>query len=495
MKKPNGKSLRAIMMVGIALGLVTTMGHAQTSNPPLAKTPPMGFNTWNDFACNVSQATLQSTTDVMATNGMKDAGYNYVNVDDCWEGSRDANGFIGTTNKWTGNGLKSVSDYVHGKGMKFGMYTSLGSKTCAGYPATLGYESQDVRQWVNWGVDYVKVDWCNISSTQKGNPGAAYKILGDTIKKYAGSTSTRPMLFSICNWGEGNPWTFARNSGGQIWRTTGDINASWASIMGILDKQVNLFSYAGPGSAGEPGGWNDPDMLEVGRGSLTLDENKAHFGMWCLLTAPLIAGNDLTKMSKEILAILINKEVIAVDQDSLGVQAQRLSSTNQLEVWAKPMKGNCRAIGLFNRSGSTATMTVNWADLNKWTTVGTWSGTTVATVRDLWTKTDVAMDKTGSFSVSVPSHGIAMLKLTPPQPTSLLNSQNYLQPLQSVRINSEWLSVDIAGEHSLQILDMNGRVVWHRNGTGPSKYLPGLKGDGSHILRVFGIKTHTDLRY
>ncbi len=492
MNKLDGKSLGAGLLGWLVMVLTPMNSHAQ-----LAKTPPMGFNTWNNFGCNnISQTVIQGITDAMATNGMKDAGYTYVNVDDCWEGPRDANGFISATNQWTGNSLKSVADYVHSKGMKFGAYTSLGKTTCdqSGHAATYGFESQDVRQWVSWGVDYIKVDWCNVVTSQSANPGKAYKVLGDTIYKYAGPTSARPIVYSICNWGVGNPWTFGRSSGGQLWRTTGDINQSWGSITGNLDQQVNLFSYAGPGGPGESGGWNDPDMLEVGRGSLNADENKAHFGMWCLLTAPLIAGNDVRTMSSEVLNILINKEVIAVDQDSLGIQAQRLSAANNIEVWAKPMMGNCRALGLFNRSGATASITVNWADLNKWTTVGPWSATTSATVRDLWTKTDLGTNKSGSYSVSVPSHGLAMLKLTPTNSVSIVP----IHPAQSlfgVAFGSDYLSINLQGSHSIQILDMTGRVLWNQIGTGPAQYTPMVKCDGNHILRIRVPESITNLRY
>lgn len=482
--------MRGLGRLAGIFGAVVLVFSATNGNAQIAKTPPMGFNTWNNFACNVSQDIIQGIADAMSTNGMKDAGYTYVNVDDCWEGSRDANGFIGTTNKWTGNSLKGAADYVHSKGMKFGAYTSLGSKTCAGYPATLGYESQDVRQWVNWGLDYIKVDWCNVNGTQTGNPGNAYKVLGDTIKKYAGTTSARPLLFSICNWGVGNSWTFGRKSGGQIWRTTPDINASWGSITGIIDQQVNLFSYSGPGAAGEPGGWNDPDMLEVGRGTLSNDENKAHFGMWCLLAAPLIAGNDVRSMTTAVRDIIINKEVIAIDQDSLGVQAQRISSSNNLEVWARPLKDGGRAVGLFNRGTSAATITVNFADLNKWTQYP-WDASGPLTVRDLWAKADVG-PKTGSYGVSVPSHGLAMLRIGGPGPTTTI-----APPLaaRGIGLHADGIKVDLPGSHSLQILDLNGRVLWHRDGVGPADYLPGIKGDGSHILRVLAPEIRTDLKF
>jgi alpha-galactosidase len=453
MKGAAGFTRRAAMLPGMVLILAAGNGSAQ-----LARTPPMGFNTWNTFGCNVGQDTLQALADAIAGNGMKDAGYAYVNVDDCWEGARDADGFLGANGKWTGNALKAAADYVHGKGLKFGAYTSLGSKTCSNFPATQGYESQDVRQWVEWGLDYIKVDWCNVNATQSGNPEAAFKALGDTLRKYAGPNSARPILYSICDWGIGDPWIWGRNAGGQMWRTTGDITADWGSITGIIDKQAGLYAYAGAAAPGQPGGWNDPDMLEVGRGSLTDDENRAHFGMWCLLAAPLIAGNDVRKMTAAVRDILLNKDVIAVDQDSLGIQAQRISSANGLEVWARPLQGNARAVGLFNRSGSPALITVNWSDLDKWASAGKWSATTEADVRDLWAKSGLETRKTGAFGATVPSHGLAMLMLTPSGSVSLAprNPERGFG-YGSHRSNRPW--VDLPGANGLRILDLQGRVL------------------------------------
>jgi alpha-galactosidase len=457
MERADGYARGAGRWAGILFALAVGSGTAQ-----LAKTPPMGFNTWNTFGCNVSQDTLEALADAMVANGMKDAGYAYVNVDDCWEGSRDAGGLISANDKWAGKALKSAADYVHGKGLRFGAYTSLGSKTCSNFPATQGYIGEDVRQWVAWGLDYIKVDWCNVDAAQSANPEAAFKALGDTLRKYAGPGSARPILYSICDWGIGDPWIWGRNAGGQMWRTTGDITADWASITGIIDKQAGLYAYAGPGAAGQAGGWNDPDMLEVGRGTLTAEENRAHFGLWCLLAAPLIAGNDVRHMTAAVRDILLDKEAIAVDQDPLGFQAQRISSANGLEVWARPLQGNARAVGLFNRSAAPALITVNWSDLDKWASAGKWSATTEALVRDIWAKSDVATRKAGSFGMTVPAHGLALLKLTPSEALSLAPRN----PLRGAvyRPNFPW--ADPSGERSLRILDMNGRLLWRRGGAG-----------------------------
>ncbi len=471
---------------GMALALAATDGVAQ-----LGKTPAMGWNSWNNFACNVSQTLLENQANAMVSSGMAAAGYQYINVDDCWMGGRDANGNIQASSQFTNNSLATVAAYIHSKGLKFGTYTDVGNHTCAsnGGPGLLGHEGQDIKQFVNWGVDYVKVDYCNSTTAQQQNPAAAYKIVGDSIAFY---TKSHPLYFSICNWGQGNPWTWGRQDGGNQWRTTGDINASWGSVTGIIDQQVNLYTYSGPGTAGQEGGWNDPDMLEVGRG-LTPDEDKSHFAIWCLLAAPLIAGNDLTNMSTATKAILTDTELIAVDQDSLGIQAQRISSANNLEVWARPLTGNARAVGLFNRSGATATITVNWSDLNKWSAYP-WTTSQSVTVRDLYGHTDVATNQTGSYSASVPSHGIVVVKLsaTPVPILPLAGPTN----LSGIKLGSNFIRVNLPGYHSLQILDLTGRVLWSRSGNGASEYgLPGLSADGSRILRVVTPESRTDLRY
>ncbi len=440
----------------------------------------MGWNSWNHFGCGtgapITEQLFKDMADAMDSSGMKAAGYTYVNVDDCWHGARDAGGFIHASADFTSGSMKPLADYVHAKGLKFGIYTCAGAQTCASKPGSLGYEGKDIQQYAAWGVDFVKVDWCSITPAQNANPLAAYKVFSDSIRKYAVS---RPMVLSICNWGRLSPWTWGRSAGGQSWRTTADIQATWTSVTGIIDQQVNLWSYA------RPGGWNDPDMLEVGRGSLTEEENKSHFGMWCLMAAPLIAGNDLRTMSTAIMQILTNSELIAVNQDPLGFQAQRVArdSAQGLEVWARPLAGNARAVGLFNRSGAAAPITVTWSDLDKWAAGGfPWSADSQVTVRDLWAHVDLALNQDTSFSVQVPSHGLAVLKLFNPNAAAIwkpgIGSQNRF------RIYARRVEVSTPGRHRIRILDLQGRVLWSRRGNGPCQYsLDGIDTHGIHVIQ------------
>ncbi|NSW94613.1 MAG: glycoside hydrolase family 27 protein, partial [Bacteroidales bacterium] len=271
----------------------------------LAKTPPMGWNSWNKYHCDVSEELIMKMADAMVSSGMKDAGYEYIVIDDCWQVSRDENGEIVVDPERFPHGMKFLADYIHSKGLKFGIYSSAGTVTCQRRPGGRGYEFQDARTYARWGVDFLKYDWCG-SSTQ--NARASYTLMRDALYK-----AGRPIVFSICEWGSNNPWEWGAEVG-HMWRTTGDISDSWNSMIGIFDKQKDLARYAGPG------GWNDPDMLEVGNGGMTNEEYKTHFSLWCMLAAPLIAGNDLANMTPETKAILMNREMIAVNQDTLGMQ-------------------------------------------------------------------------------------------------------------------------------------------------------------------------------
>jgi alpha-galactosidase len=284
----------------------------------LAKTPPMGWNSWNKFGCNVSEDLIKQMADAMVKTGMKDAGYQYIVIDDCWQVSRDPDGNIVADAKRFPSGMKALADYVHSLGLKFGLYSDAGTATCQGRPGSRGYEFQDARQYAAWGADFLKYDWCN-TSTQEAR--SSYETMRDALK-----LSGRPIVFSICEWGSSKPWLWAGDAG-NLWRTTGDIQDIWEGkgekyglgVMNIVDLQVGLESYAGPGH------WNDPDMLEVGNGGMTTTEYRSHFSLWAILAAPLAAGNDLRTMSPEIHDILTNKEVIAVDQDPLGFAARALS--------------------------------------------------------------------------------------------------------------------------------------------------------------------------
>src|SRR5216684_351514 len=372
--------------------------ETQAPSSGLALTPPMGWNSWNKFACNVSEDLIKGTADAMVKSGMKDAGYEYVVIDDCWQVSRDANSNIVADPERFPHGMKAVGDYIHSVGLKFGIYSDAGSKTCQKRPGGLGHEYQDAIQYAAWGVDYLKYDWCN-TTTQDAK--AAYALIRNAL-----NASGRPIVLSMCEWGTAKPWQWGKSIGGNLWRTSGDISDMWQSkdkdhlgMLDILDLQVGLESYAGPGH------WNDPDMLEVGNGGMTAAEYRAHFSLWCMLAAPLMAGNDLKNMSAEIKEILTNKEVIAVDQDSLGMEGRRVRKNGDSEVWAKQLKDGRRAIALLNRGASDADISVSWEDLG-------YPAHLSAAVRDLWAKKNLGKF-TGTFSAKVPSNGVVMLRVTP----------------------------------------------------------------------------------
>jgi alpha-galactosidase len=381
-----------------AVGFLAAAGRLQAIDNGLARTPPMGWNSWNKFACNVSEDLIKQAADAMVSSGMQDAGYQYVVIDDCWQVDRDAQGNIVPDAKRFPSGIKALADYVHGKGLKFGIYSDAGTGTCQNRPGGRGYEFQDARQYAAWGVDYLKYDWCN-HSTQDSR--ASYSIMRDALKK-----SGRPIVFSLCEWGSTKPWLWAGDVG-NLWRSTGDISDKWDTgekqdglgVVQILDLQDGLQSYAGPGH------WNDPDMLEVGNGGMSLTEYRAHFSMWCLLAAPLLAGNDIRSMSADIHDILTNKEAIAIDQDPLGREGRRVKRADGLEVWAKQLADGGRAVALLNRTGAEAKITVSWTDLG-------YPDHITAKVRDLWAKKDLG-ENSGNFSASVPSHGAVMVRIEP----------------------------------------------------------------------------------
>jgi alpha-galactosidase len=372
-------------------------GAALAQSEQLAATPPMGWNSWNKFGCNVSEELIRETADAMVSSGMKDAGYQYVVIDDCWQVDRDKDGNIIPDAKRFPSGMKALADYVHSKGLKFGLYSDAGTKTCEKRPGSRGYEYQDARQYAAWGVDYLKFDWCS-TSTQDAQ--SSYMLMHDAL-----IASGRPIVFSICEWGSHKPWLWGKEAG-NLWRTTGDIGDMWENtkkfplgVMNILDQQVGLESYAGPGH------WNDPDMLEVGNGKMTDTEYVSHFSLWAILAAPLLTGNDLRNMRPEIRDILTNKEVIAVDQDALGQQGRRVRKDGDREVWAKQLKDGSRAVVLLNRAAAEQSITVTWEDLG-------YPSHLNASVRDLWQKKDLGK-MTGKFSAPVASHGVVMITVKP----------------------------------------------------------------------------------
>ncbi|MDJ0276977.1 glycoside hydrolase family 27 protein [Sphingomonas sp. 2R-10] len=363
----------------------------------LARTPPMGWNSWNKFACKVDEGVIRATADAIASNGMKEAGYEYVVIDDCWHGTRNADGFITEDRQRFPGGLKALGDYIHSKGLKFGIYSDAGTKTCGGRPGSQGHEAQDAIQYARWGVDYLKYDWC---STGVRNAEEAYATMADALK-----ASGRPILFSMCEWGTSKPWLWASKIG-NMWRTTGDITDKWIGkhgyswgVASIVDLNEPLWPYAGPGH------WNDPDMLEVGNGGLTDTEYRAHFSLWALMAAPLIAGNDVATMDRPTRDILLNREVIAVDQDRLGSQGHRVARDGTSEVWVKQMADGGRTLLLWNRGETPARITADW------TTLGLPANIRLK-ARDLWAHKDLGR-LSRSYSAEVAPHGVAMVRLNP----------------------------------------------------------------------------------
>ena len=388
--------LRTVLCL-IAIGCLPA-GETRALDNGLAKTPPMGWNSWNKFGCDVSEKLIREVADAMVTSGMKDAGYQYVVIDDCWQVDRDAQGNVIPDLKRFPSGMKALADYIHSKGLKFGLYSDAGTLTCQKRPGSRGYEFQDARQYAAWGVDYLKYDWCS-HGTQ--NSEASYSIMRDALSK-----AGRPIVFSICEWGSTKPWLWARDVG-NLWRSTGDIQDCWdcrkdwggMGFIHILDLQDGLESYAGPGH------WNDPDMLEVGNGGMSISEYRAHFSLWCVLAAPLMAGNDIRSMSPEVAAILTNKEVIDVDQDSLGMQGRRVKREGDFDVWAKQLADGSRAVALLNRGRAESQMSVSWGEIG-------YPDYLSASVRDLWQKKDLGK-REGSFSANVPAHGVVMVRIKP----------------------------------------------------------------------------------
>jgi alpha-galactosidase len=387
-----------ICLVMLTVVMMPAFGRALDNG--LAKTPPMGWNSWNKFGCKgLNEKVVRETADTMVSSGMKDAGYQFVILDDCWQTGRDASGNIVADAERFPSGIKALADYVHSKGLKFGIYTDVGTMTCAKRPGSIGHEYQDAKQYANWGVDYLKEDWCNTLPGQ--NSESSYTLMRNAL-----ADSGRPIVFSICEWGSTKPWLWA-GSIGNLWRATGDIQDCWDckkdwggnGVTQIIDQMSGLETYAGPGH------WNDPDMLEVGNGGMTKEEYRAHFSMWAMFSAPLLAGNDIASMTPDTKEILLNKEVIAIDQDPLGHQARRIKKTGDLEIWSKQLQDGSRAVVLLNRSPAAARITVAWTDLG-------YPDSVSASVRNLWTASDLGK-QSGSYSANVPSHGVVMLTIKP----------------------------------------------------------------------------------
>jgi alpha-galactosidase len=380
----------------LACAFPQASGAGEVAWMDLAKTPPMGWNSWNKFGCDISEKLVREMADALVASGMKDVGYQYVVIDDCWQVARAADGTIVADPERFPGGIKALADAIHAKGLKLGIYSDAGRRTCQGRPGSSGYEVEDARTYAAWGVDYLKYDWCNTNGV---DPKIAYPTMRDALR-----ASGRPIVFSMCEWGKSEPWKWARGVS-HLWRTTEDILDCWdcttdwggAGWTKLLDKQVGLEKSAGPG------GWNDPDMLEVGNSGLSVAESGAHFSFWCLLAAPLMAGNDLRAMSAEAKAILTNADVIAVDQDALGEQGRRLRKDGNLEVWAKRLAGGASAVILFNRGKTEETIAVSWQEIGL-------PFDAAPAVRDLWAKKDLGAIK-DRFVARVPSHDVVMIRV------------------------------------------------------------------------------------
>jgi alpha-galactosidase len=396
--------MRRLLHAGYALCLVL-MAHAAVAGIEsrgarlpngLALTPPMGWDSWNRFGCNINQRLIERTASAIVSSGMRDAGYRYVILDDCWEGPRDADGHIRPDPTRFPSGMKALGDYLHARGLKFGIYSTAGLRTCAGRPGSEGYEFADARQYATWGVDYLKYDWCN---TGTRNPQAAYTLMEDALL-----ATGRKIVFAICD-SSSKPWLWA-NKVGNLWRTSNDIYDAWEGrdayrlgVLNILDRQVRLWPFAGPGH------WNDPDMLEVGNGGMSDSEYRAHFSLWAMLAAPLIAGNDVSHMNAATRAILLNREMIAIDQDPLGREARRVLKRGDQEVWSRPLVDGGRAVLFLNRGALPAKISVPS------TLIGYPAHLRLA-VRDLWLHESVA-PQLGRLSAFVQPRAAVVYRVEP----------------------------------------------------------------------------------
>ena len=406
---------KQIIFLAVALTMALLPATAQ-KYVGLAMTPQMGWNTWNKFAGNINQDLIRETADLLVSTGLRDAGYIYLNIDDCWQGERDKDGFIQPDPKRFPQGIATLADYCHERGLKLGIYSDAGRQTCGNRPGSFGHEYQDALQYARWGIDYLKYDWC---STEDINPRGAYGLMSEALK-----AAGRPILFSMCEWGDTQGYSYGEPIA-HSWRTTGDIwahfdglleHGSWHAngVMQCMDINANLRKWAGPDH------WNDPDMLEVGNG-MSVNEDRAHFTMWCMMAAPLILGNDLKNMSKETLDIITNRDVIAIDQDSLGIQGMRIEQNDSVEVWLKPLANEEWAFCLLNRSTQPRQVALNY---EKWNTIDTEvSGreinfsNKVYRWRNLWqnnSRKGQGLTKSKKAQmVTIPGHDVLLYKLTP----------------------------------------------------------------------------------
>ena len=387
-----GKAMLAAALVMSS----ATLAPAQAKG--VASTPPMGWNSWNHYKAQVDDATIRATADAMVSSGMRDAGYVYVNIDDTWEGERDAQGVIHSNSKFPD--MKALADYVHSKGLKLGIYSSPGAKTCARYEGSLNHEEQDAKTYAAWGIDYLKYDLCGLRDQVKaaGSPEAGHQVMIAAYEKMrdALKATGRPIVFSLCQYGNDAVWEWGASVGGNLWRTTGDISDKYASMSQIGFSQAGLARFAGPGH------WNDPDMLEVGNGGMSAEEYRTHMSLWAILAAPLLAGNDLTKMTPETVALLTNRDVIAIDQDAAGKEGDRVSAEGPVEVWMRPLADGGAAVGIFNRHPGTLAATVDLGKLG----LGK-----IKHARNVWTGEEL-QSVSGEQHFKVAGHGVVLLRVS-----------------------------------------------------------------------------------
>ncbi|RKT52921.1 NPCBM/NEW2 domain-containing protein [Saccharothrix australiensis] len=389
--------LAAVALVAAAGSLVAPVGSpvaptAHALPDGLAPTPPLGFNNWNATQCGpgFTEEMVKATADLFVSRGLRDAGYRYVNVDDCWAlPTRGPDGNLRPDPARFPGGIKAVADYVHAKGLKFGIYTSAGTRTCSdsGFPGALGHEQQDADLFASWGVDYLKYDNCH---NQGVDARQRYRTMRDALRR-----TGRPIVFSLCEWGHNRPWEWASDTG-HLWRTTGDITDTWDRTVAIYEENVLLDQYASPGN------WNDPDMLEVGNGGMTPTEYRSHFSLWSIMAAPLLIGTDLRAADAGTFEILTNRDVLAVDQDVLGVQGRRIRSADGVDVIVKPLAGGDKAVALFNKNADEATVETSLSEIG--------FGPGAYRLTDLWSKE--ARTTTGGISASVPGHGTVLYRVT-----------------------------------------------------------------------------------
>jgi alpha-galactosidase len=385
-------------LLALTFSAILFLGSPKAAQAPvIAATPPMGWNSWNHFARKIDDATVRAQADAMVSSGMRDAGYVYINIDDTWEGQRDAQGNIQSNEKFPD--MKALSAYVHGKGLKLGIYSSPGPKTCAGFEGSYNHEEQDAQTYAAWGIDYLKYDLCSFRSVMQNarTTDEEHQMMLDAYTKMHNALvkTGRPIVYSLCQYGDDAVWQWGASVGGNLWRTTDDITDRYARMETIGFGQAGLARYAGPGH------WNDPDMLEVGNGGMKPDEYRMHMTLWAILAAPLLAGNDLTQMTPETIAILTNKEVIAIDQDPAGKEGDRVWTEGPLEIWARPLSGGSKAVALFNRLSSPLPMDFAFTEVGFKGPVH---------VRDVWAAKDLGV-LDGSYPVTLPGHSVVLLKV------------------------------------------------------------------------------------